>query len=266
MVGGLAELCLAPPFDDNRHRVSARHSELAKNLERIAKREIESLRDGEPSDYLIRLLMAVERADREYRSREEWPALCSLVQSNGRLQRKLFWADVAEQQKNTTSNNEIIRFWQIRSSIPRLWQFRTEDLSWLYDDLARRPAEADQRISLSEIVVVLREADQLQQRTRELQELVKERPVLNKDLESYLAPPVEDPQDSEWRQELIAHNQRAAEQKEKNKLSWIKFGQDLQDNPDKLRDPECLSNWAAGMFRLWTLTRVASAPHQCAGL
>ena len=31
-------------------------------------------------------------------------------------------------------------------------------------------------------------------------------------------------------------------------------GQDLQSNPDKLRDPECLSNWAAGMFRLWTLT------------
>jgi hypothetical protein len=255
LVGGLAELCLAPPFDDNYHRVSARHSELAKNLEPIAKREIESLRDGESSDYLIRLLMAVERADREYRSREEWPALCSLVQSNVRLQRKLFWADVAEQQKNTTSNNEIIRFWQIRFSISPLWQFRTEDLSWLYDDLARGPAEADQRISLSAIVVVLREADQLQQRTRELQELVKERPALNKDLESYLAPPAEDPQDSQWRQELKAHNQRAAEQKEKNKLSWIKFSQDLQSDPDQLRNPQCLSSWAAGMFRLWTLTQ-----------
>jgi hypothetical protein len=110
LVGGVAELCLAPLFDDNHHRVSARHSELAKHLEPIAKREIESLRDGEPSDYLIRLLMVVERADHEYRSQEEWPALCSLVQSNVRLQRKLFWADVAEQQKNTTSTNEIIRF------------------------------------------------------------------------------------------------------------------------------------------------------------
>lgn len=255
LVGGLAELCLTPPFDDNHHRVSARRSELAKNLEPIAKREIESLRDGEPSDYLIRLLMVVERADREYRSQEDWPALCNLVQSNVRLQRKLFWADVVEQRKNTTSNNEIIRFWQIRFSISPLWQFRTEDLSWLYDDLARRPAEVDQRISLSAIVVVLREANQLQQRTHELQELVKERTALNKDLKTYLAPPAEDPQDSQWRQEDIAHNQRAAEQKEKNKLSWIKFRQDLQNNPDKLRDPECLRNWAAGMFRLWKLTQ-----------
>jgi hypothetical protein len=129
------------------------------------------------------------------------------------------------------------------------------DLSWLYDDLARRPAEADQRISLSAIVVVLKEVNQLQQGTRELQEMVKERPALNKDLESYLAPPAEDPQDDPWRQELTAHNKRAAEQKEKNKLSWIKFRQELQDNPDNLRDPECLSTWAAGMFRLWTLTQ-----------
>jgi hypothetical protein len=254
LVGGLAELCLAPPFDDNRHRVSARHSELAKNLERIAKREIESLRGGDPSDYLIRLLMVVERADHEYRSREEWPALCSVVHSNVGLQRKLFWADVAEQQTRTTSNKEIVRFWQLRFSISPLWQFRTEDLSWLYDDLARQPGEADQRISLSAIVEVLREADQLQQRSGELQELVKERPALTKDLESYLAPPVEDPQDTQWKQKDIAHRQRAAEQKEKNKLSWIKFGQELKNNPDKLRDRECLSNWAAGMFRLWTLT------------
>lgn len=254
-IGGLAEFCLARPFDDNHRRVSARHTDLARHLEPIATRELRLLRGGEPSDYLVRFLMAVERADREYRSQEEWPGLCNLIQANVRLQRKLFWADVVEQQENTTSNNEIIRSWQIRFSISPLWQFRIEDLSWLYDDLARRPAEADQRISLSAIVVVLRDADQLQQRTRELQELVRDRPALKKDLESYLAPPAEDPQNIQWRHEDIARKQRAAEQLEKNKLSWINFKQDLQDNPDKLRDPECLRNWATGMFRLWTLTQ-----------
>jgi hypothetical protein len=255
LLGGLAELCLDPPLDSKHHRVSAQHSELAKSLEPIAKRALESLHENTIPEPLVRLLMVVERADREYRSRENWPALCSLVQSNVRLQRKLFWADVAEQQQNTTSNNEIIRFWQIRFSISPLWRFRTEDLSWLYDDLARRPAETDQRISLSAIVVVLREADQLQQRTRELQELVKERTALNKDLETYLASPAEDPQDIQRRQEDIARKQRATEQKEKNKLSWIKFREDLQNNSDELRDPACLSNRSAGTFRLWTLTQ-----------
>ncbi|MGH7874793.1 MAG: hypothetical protein ACREQO_21590 [Candidatus Binatia bacterium] len=254
LVGGLAELCLEPPFDSKYHRISARHSELAKNLEPVAKRDLESLGENGAADALVRLLMVIERADRAYRSQENWPTLCALVQSNIRLQRKLFWADVAEQQKNTTSNNEIIRFWQIAFSISPLWQFRMEDLTWLYDDLACRPAEADQRIALSAIVTVLRVADQLQQRTRELQELVKKRPALNKDLGTYLAPPAEDPQDIQWRQENIAHNQHAAEQKEKNKLSWIKFKTDLQNNPSQLRDPQSLGGRGAGMFRLWSLT------------
>jgi hypothetical protein len=253
-VGSVAELCLAPPLESKHHRVSARHSELAKNLEPVAKRDLESLGENGVPDALVRLLMVIERADRAYRSQENWPTLCALVQSNVRLQRKLFWADVAEQQKNITSTNEIIRFWQIGFSISPLWQFRLEDLTWLYDDLTCRPAEADQRIALSAIVAVLRVAEQLQQRTRELQELVKERPALNQDLETYLAPQAEDPQDIQWRQENITHNQRAAEQKEENKLSWIKFKTDLQNNPNQLRDPQSLSGRGAGMFRLWWLT------------
>jgi len=255
LVGGIAELCLAPPFDDIHRRVSGRYSEVARHLEPIAKRELQLVSDDEASDYLIRLLMAVERANRDYRSQEDWPALCNLVQSNDRLQRKLFWADVAEQQNNTAGHHEIIRYWQIGFSISPLWIFQIEDLSWLYDDLACQPSEANQRIALSAIVAMLQLGDQLQQRTPELQELVKERPALTKDLEAYLTPPAEDPQDIQWRQENITHNQRAAEQKERNKQAWIKFSQDLQNNPDQLRDPKCLSSWAAGIFRLWTLTQ-----------
>ena len=189
LVGGIAELCLAPPFDDIHRRVSGRYSEVASHLEPIAKRELQLVSDDEPSDYLVRLLMAVERANHDYRSQEDWPSLCNLVQSNDRLQRKLFWADVAEQQNNTAGHHEIIRYPQIGFSISPLWIFQIEDLSWLYNDLACQASEANQRIALSAIVAMLRLGDQLQQRTRELQELVKERPALKKDLEAYLSPP-----------------------------------------------------------------------------
>lgn len=253
-VGGVADLCLEPPLESKHHRVSARHSELVKNLEPVAKRDLESLGESAAPDSLVRLLMAIERADRAYRSQENWPTLCVLVQSNVLLQRKLFWADVADQRTNVINNNEIIRVWQIGVSLSPLWRFRVEDLPWLYDDLAHCTNEADRRISLSAIVGVLRNADELEQKRSELLDLVKGQPTLCGDLEAYLVPPVEDSEDEQWKQDIRAHNRCAAEQEERNKQSLIKFSQDLQCNPSQLRDPQCLSSWTAGIFRLWSLT------------
>lgn len=65
LVGGLADLCLSPPFVQPYHRISERFGYLANLLRPIARAEILAL-NGEPSDGLVRLLMAVERADRHY--------------------------------------------------------------------------------------------------------------------------------------------------------------------------------------------------------
>ena len=254
LVGGLADLCLELPLESKHHRVSARHSELAKNLEPIAKRELELLGQSGVPESLARLLMVIERADRSYRSKENWPKLCALVQSNVNIQRKLFWADVADLRQHAANNKEIIWYWQIGFGISPLWRFNVGDLPWLYDDLVQGTIESDQRICLSAIVAILREVGQLELRSPEIRELIKNQITLCKDLETYLAPPPTDSEDAQWKQDLEAHNRHAAEQKEKNKLSWIKFSQDLRCNPNTLRDPQCISSWAAGMFRLWTLT------------
>ncbi len=252
---GLAELCLEPPFVQSYQRVSARHSELAKSLKPIARRELEAFGNGAPPDHLVRLLMVVERAEREHRPDDEGPALRNIVQSNVQLQRKLFWADVDEKRRNSIDANGPIRYWQVYLGDSPLWQFRPEDLPWLYDDLAQRGSEADQRIVLSAIVAVLYESGQLHAKAGDLRELVKNQRALTEDLEAYLNPPREDSESRRHQRQLGARNRRAAEQEEKNKSSWVKFRQDLQKNPDQLRDLDSLSSWTAGAFRLWTLTQ-----------
>jgi len=253
--GGLAGLCLAPPFVEDYPRVSARHFELAKSLEPIATRELQALGNGDPPDYLIRLLMVVERAEREHHSDVERAALCNLVQAKVQLQRKLFWADVDEHQRNSGDKDQAVRFWSMRFSFSPLWRFRVEDLSWLYDDLVHRSAEADQRIALSAIVAVLQNARELQAKVDHLRLLVKDSRTLTEDLEAYIAPSPADTESRRMRSQLKAHNRRVAEREEKNKLSWLKFRDDLQKNPDQLRDPRCVNSWAASEVRLWHLTR-----------
>lgn len=253
-VGGLAKLCDIPPFVDDYQRVSARHLQLAQSLIPIAKAEIDILRDKKPSDYLIRLLMVVERADRGYRPQDEWLSLCKGVQANLQLQQKLFWADVDEQRSNSSDQDPFTSFWYAGHQISRLWEFHSQDLPWLYHDLVHRTAEADQRVALSAIVWVLQQAGELKAKADELTERVKASHILAKDLEGYLKPPPVDVEGRRHTQQLQAHNKRVAEQEERNKLSWIKFREDLNKNPDQLRDPQFLGNMGAGMFRLWTLT------------
>jgi hypothetical protein len=253
-VGGLAKLCATPPFVEDYQRVSARHLELAKSLMPMAKAELDVLFDKTPPDYLIRLLMVIERADRGYRPQDEWLILCKLVRENLQLQQKLFWSDVDEQRTNSKDRDPVTNFWHAGFQLSQLWEFRPENLPWLYDDLVHRTAEADQRVALSAIVWVLQQASELKAKADELRELVKASHILAKDLEDYLKPPPVDVEGRRHTRMLRKHNNRVAEREEKNKLSWIKFREDLNKNPDQLRDPQFLGSKGASTFRLWSLT------------
>jgi hypothetical protein len=112
MLAGLAELSLAKPFKDDFRRISARFNEIAKHLHDLTRNEALRLGQGEPPNYLIRLLMVVERAGREGFTKEETPKLNQLVRSNPKLNRALFWADVAEQRANG-KHGPVVAHWQV---------------------------------------------------------------------------------------------------------------------------------------------------------
>ena len=160
----------------------------AKHLAPIAKRLVGELGDGDPPTSLIRLLMAVERAEREYNSDDDPPSLLELVSRKSKIQRALLWGDVAEQRVHGGDDNHPTHHWEIMMFGASLWQFGERDLPWLYEDLAARQAEADQRIVLSAVVDVLRRAGRFDAELPHLKALIADKSHLEADMAAYLAP------------------------------------------------------------------------------
>lgn len=255
-VSRLATLCLSKPFVEWHRRISRRHVELAKHVEPIARREIRTSGDGEPPGHLIRLLMVIERAERERGNDDQGPTLAELLHTKPKILRALFWADVDEQRAHgRPSENNPVYFWQVMT-LHRLWHFQESDLGWLEEDLDSRPLEADQRIAFSAILDILRHLVRLDAERPRLEALVKDRPQLQADLISYVTQsPLAVARARREQEEAARHRRRWAEQEERDKESWRKLEQALRDDPGQLRDSQKLKSWKAGVWRLWPLTQ-----------
>ena len=136
---GVGALCLKPPFAEVHQRISKRYHEIAKHADVLAQREIEILGGGNPPSGLLKLLMAVERAEpRHHMVDGEAPNLPQLVQANPKLNLALFWADIEEQRANArTEERRPIRHWHVHSGMGRsFWELTARDLPALYSDLS----------------------------------------------------------------------------------------------------------------------------------
>jgi hypothetical protein len=215
-IAGFADLCLAPPFAAPHLRISARHYGLVANMTALGREAVLALRDAEPCDGLVRLLMVIERAESHAAADQEGPPLSTLVSTDPRLQRRLFWADIEETRRNASPGDDHpIRFWQVHVNGGRLWRPGLGDLSWLYEDLATRPLEADRRVALSAIVAVLTNAGTLDAEAPRLRTRVAGRGELETDLNAYLAPPVESEEALRRRQSATQRQWEEKERKDK---------------------------------------------------
>ena len=251
----LATLCLSEPFVEWHHRISKRYAELATHVEPIAYRELQASGNGEPSDRLVRLLMVVERAERERGREREGPTLRELLHAKPNILRALFWADVEEQRAHGRHHNNPVFFSQIINPHP-LWHFDESDLAWLEQDLVGRPLEADQRIALSAIIAILRSAGRLDAERPRLEALIKNRPRLEADLNEHFSPSPQVLERMRREGEEMARNQRErAEQEEKDKESWRRFGTLFAAIPTNFAIEKNSKSWKEGIWRLWELTR-----------
>nr|VFK08245.1 MAG: hypothetical protein BECKLPF1236A_GA0070988_100156 [Candidatus Kentron sp. LPFa]VFK24064.1 MAG: hypothetical protein BECKLPF1236C_GA0070990_100108 [Candidatus Kentron sp. LPFa] len=256
LLTGLGRLCLAPPFVDERHdRISARHRALAKKLESLGVKAVSALGNAEPSPGLVRLLMAIERADRRERTSREGPSLAELVSANPRLKRALLWADVAEARENGRKREDVTRFWDVDHSFweSTLWRFAPDDLDWLYQDLATRPLVEDKQVALSATQAILRSEEKLHGEADQLRQRIGGDAALLADLDWYLAPPKEDERVIRWRQEKSERKREREKEERQQKEFWLAFREELQANPGILSDRELLSDWGRGFFRLHDL-------------
>ena len=253
---GLTDLSLAPPFEAKYRRISARHHEFAKNLAPLAREAVLRLMDAEPSEGLVRLLMAVERAERDIPMDREEPPLGTLVSRNLSLQRKLFWADVEETRQNANLGaDRPAHVFDVYISGGPLWQLGTRDLDWLFEDFSKRPLEADKRIALSGIITIMRAAGRLDTEVPRLRALVAGQAKLGQYLSDCLTPATESDQEVQFRREEQSRQKARDEAEREAKASWLRFRDELKADPSSLRDPSRLANWSTGAVRLYNLSR-----------
>lgn len=235
-IGQVASLCLQSPFVADHRRISARFADLAKALVPIAKTAITTWGKEEPSDGLIQLLMAIERHD-EYDSNDNLQSLRSVVQANPALNCALFWADAEEVRRNDKHTSNPTRHYQVFIYGAQLWEIGATDIDWLTEQLTARTELADRRLVLSALVSTLQKGGQTSNEISRLHKLIAGEAALLSDLDEYLSPRPESPDEHEFREQQQQRRERNAQKRKADQDSWVKFKNWLLENPSRIVDP-----------------------------
>jgi hypothetical protein len=255
LLGGLSELCLAPPFAADYQQISRKHTELASRLHPLARLEVLALGAKEPPPWLIRVLMVVERAERHHGSSDENPSLHNLVRAHRQLNRSLFWADVEFSQEHSPHVNPLTHWAQVHFyGGTQLWAFGPADLDWLKDDMRSGESAYDRRIALSAVLAILHGEGRLNSEADDLRNEIGEQPDLLATLDQYLAPPPERDMDTDHEREMARLRRERVARTQQDKASWVEFANFIRAEPGRLRDPAQVRTWKAGAFRLKHLT------------
>ncbi|MGJ5080386.1 hypothetical protein [Bradyrhizobium sp. HKCCYLS3013] len=256
LLRGLSDLCLSKPFIDQFRRTSARYVDLTRHMVGLADLELQRIQGAVHPDYVIRMLMVVERSGRDGSRDEPKQRLAERIRANASLNRGLMWADVAEQRANSSRYGAVTRHWQVLvGANSRLWGLAERDLPWLFDDLRTKPDLEDRQVALSCLFEVLGQSGQLIAQAPQLRAATGAETVLLAELADALAPQPAPALNRTHALQMAFYDLQGRYQRVKDKESWIAFRQEVLANPKLLRDPKLLSSWRKGIFRLRTLQR-----------
>jgi hypothetical protein len=206
-------------------------------MHELTKRELLRLKSAPHPDYLVRMLMVVERTERTGSADEEKQRHAELVHANASLNRDLMWGDVAEQRLSGGRFSAVTRHFQILvGGATRLWGLAASDSSWLFDDLRTRPDLEDRQVALSCLIEILGHAGQLASQADRLLEAIGSETVLLDELAVALAPRPIQPLIRFHARRMAFYDLLARYQRIKDKESWIAFHRDLLADPGLLRE------------------------------
>jgi hypothetical protein len=83
-----------------------------------------------------------------------------------------------------------------------------------------------------------------------LRALIAGKDELERDLDAYIAPPVQGEEERRYHDQAFPDRRAREESKRVAKQSWIDFREELKADSSPLRDPALLAQWATGAFRL----------------
>jgi hypothetical protein len=204
--------------------------------------------------------MALERQGIIHAPTGNQPDLEALVLSHPKVQRELFWADVAETRLNSDgSQNGTLHFWQAQQCWGSLWQLSETDLAWLQEDLARPPTPADRFTALTAIVHIRTNSGSLAAEQDSLRCLLGSQSDLLEYLDRWLTLPPE----SESLNRLCAEREaqraaceeaaRSAEMRERER--WLSLRSRLTADPSLLLVSEHPDDADCSIALLASLTR-----------
>lgn len=235
-ISGLTNLAFSPPLTEYR-LISEKFGFLANNFEPIAHQIIADLGQNTPTNELIRFLMAIERAEHSYSSRELTPSLNELIQACPKVQQALFWADVAAKRENDDIKEDVIQYYHFYNGRV-LWKLTDNDLTWLYLDLENHKPIHDKRIALNAIVSTLILKNSLEKEKANLFHRLQNIPLLLEDLENYFKP---DQESVVVRKNRLYYEQQENKQraeKAKTEASWLEFRNKLIVDQSQLFNPD----------------------------
>ena len=247
---GITTICRRLPHDADYRPISKSHTQLAGQLEPIAVNLIRELSEKqEPPDYLLELLMVIERADRDSAWRDGEPSLVEMVRRNTALNRGLFWRDVED--TRLRGELQLGRYWEVAIYDGPLWSLEKGDLHWLLDDLCVSGCEQNKRVALSAIAAILGRESRLEEQAPGLRSRVSDSDTLLEDLESYLRPKPD--YDSKHKDRIDKIVLKRRKQREQDRQAWVSFREEVQKAPHLLSEPTELTRWP-GISRLLNLT------------
>jgi len=263
LAGGVAALCLSTPHADEHTPVSRRHLALGKDLADLALTELTASNVGDTDPSLLRLLMAVERADGALGTSDAMVPLAAKVRADTALNRALMWADFDYTRAAKPAEDLPTRFWQIGPHTGRaLWSISIADITWLADDCRSQRGQQERQVAFSGILDALFRAEQFEAQRALVDEIAATDAVLQADLDRETAPKIQSKSDLEHE----AYVERSKAKQNDDKRSWIEARDKWKANPASLSDPEELTKWDPGQARLYDATTWVKLKAREAGL
>ncbi|MBZ8135495.1 hypothetical protein CLD20_19660 [Afifella sp. IM 167] len=266
---GLGTLCLERPFKHDHERISKHSAKLTHRVHKLARLAVERLRHRADAHRLVPLLMACERIierdsfdDEEAQTAVPLPALVSQVPG---LKQALFWADVHEVRRNE-AKIEAIRVRDILLAGEPIWELDQADRIWLEDAVRERDLEADRRIALHAIVMLMWKerlessgpaefSEEQKADLRHLVEIGKGGTDLLADLETYLSPSPSRTEKTDWEIRSEARREKQRRKEATAKEGWRTLRDRLNANPSILTNADELVGWGRSAQDMWCLTK-----------
>lgn len=241
LLGGLAELALAPPFNGEHSGLSRRHHRIAEHLVPLVMQALDELGPGSPGPELIRALMAIERGDRYHRHDDE-EKLAAAVRSRPLVNQALLWADVdGAMNTSPTRPGRPNNIYQIDILGRALWGFGISDVPWLISDIKSRVVLSDRRLALGIAVGVMMGSEEWERNGAEITEAVQGEGELESALFELTTPATPSAEFERMAIRQSVYRKKREAEESKAKQSWLNLRSALQANPSRISDPARLS-------------------------